>query len=93
MTEERAVYKVGSVNALNLFDDAFKLTIRTTKSEAYKAGAMAGIRKIIDGCSIESPYSEGEAEDDAFFAGVQEGLEISGQYLLTHPEAALRAAK
>lgn len=93
MTESKKMYKAGSAEALNLFEDAFKLTIRTNKSDEYKEGVMAGIRKLIDGRTIKSPYNEGEAKDDAFYSGVAEGLEIAQNFLIGKPEVALRAAK
>lgn len=81
MTEPTAFYRGGSETVIGLYDDAFLRTIRTNRSEAYKKGVFAGLKKGIDRVAFASPYMEGSAEDDAFFAGVDEGLKRAQNHL------------
>jgi len=49
---------------------------RLPRSEAYKAGCLAAIRRRLESASVACPYAEGTAEADAFFAGVEEGYDF-----------------
>ena len=63
------------MTAAQLFDSAFSHT-RTKRSEEYKAGVLALLRRRIDGVPVQCPYSEGTASFDAFYAGIEEGWAI-----------------
>lgn len=63
--------------AQQVFDKAFKPG-RAPRSEAYKQGVMVCLRVRLDGVQHTAcPYNEGTAESDAYFAGINEGRELS----------------
>jgi len=65
------------LNAQAVFDKAFK-KVRSPRSDAYKQGVMACLRVRIDGEQhMACPYAAGTAESDAYFAGVDEGRQLS----------------
>lgn len=63
--------------AQQVFDNAFRPG-REPRSEAYKQGVMACLRVRLDGMQYSPcPYKAGTAESDAYFAGIDEGRELS----------------
>lgn len=55
-----------------LFTAAFAVP-RDPRSTAYKAGVLAALKFRVDGRRIPRLYDPASAEDDAYYAGVQEG--------------------
>lgn len=55
-----------------LFTAAFAVP-RDPRSVAYKAGVLAALKFRIEGRRIPRLYDPASAEDDAYYAGVQEG--------------------
>lgn len=65
------------LTAQAVFDEAFKPG-RAPRSEAYKQGVLASLRVRIDRLpKVPCPYVVGTADSDAFFAGVEEGRDLS----------------
>lgn len=65
------------LTAQAVFDEAFKPG-RAPRSEAYKQGVLASLRVRIDRLPmVPCPYVDSTAESDAFFAGVEEGRDLS----------------
>jgi len=69
--------------ARELFDAAFTPdSTRTPRSNAYKAGVLAVLRRRVDrgpkGLDV-APYRRGSAEADAYWAGCAEGHQIADQ--------------
>lgn len=65
------------LTAQAVFDNAFRPG-RAPRSEAYKQGVLACLQVRIDGLKhANCPYAQGTAESDAYFAGVEEGRELS----------------
>lgn len=65
------------LRAQAVFDEAFKPG-RAPRSEAYKQGVLASLRVRIDRLpTVPCPYVVGTADSDAFFAGVEEGRDLS----------------
>lgn len=46
---------------------------RDPRSAAYKAGARALFARFLHGTAIRCAYPAGSAENDAFYAGIDEG--------------------
>lgn len=68
---------MSELTAQSVFEQAFK-PLRAPRSEAYKQGVLATLRVRIDKQQwVPCPYVEGTAESDAFFAGVEEGCDLS----------------
>lgn len=49
---------------------------RPRRSEAYRLGVQAKLRRDLERLAIDCQYREGTAEFDAFFAGIDEGRAI-----------------
>ena len=65
------------MTAQQVFDTAFR-AVRSPRSVAYKHGVMDCLRVRLDGVlHAACPYKEGTAEWDAYFAGVNEGRDLS----------------
>jgi hypothetical protein len=47
---------------------------KTPRSEAFKAGWVAGIKWKLYGVQVEFPYVVGTPQADAYFAGVDDGM-------------------
>ena len=63
--------------AQQLFDEHFTSnTMRTSRSAAYKRGALELWDRKIHGAVHEVPYKAGTAEFDAYFAGVDAAFNI-----------------
>lgn len=58
-----------------LFAAAFSVP-RDPRSPAYKQGVLAALKFRIEGRRIPKLYDPATAEDDAYYAGVQEGHAI-----------------
>lgn len=58
-----------------LMEKAFKGP-RNMRSKEFKEGAKACLNCMINNFHIESPYTTGTPQDDAFVAGLQEGHRI-----------------
>lgn len=48
-------------------------TPRDPRSDAYKAGTRALFAKRLKGIALTCPFAPGTAQNDAFYAGVDEG--------------------
>jgi hypothetical protein len=53
---------------------------RTPRSDPYKKGVMAALKCDMAMIDLRMPFAIGTAEADAWLAGVQEGLAISGKF-------------
>ena len=62
-----------------LFDAAFNVP-RDLRSDAYKMGCLATLRFRVEGQRMDSPFDEGTAESDAWYAGTAEGHAIWRHY-------------
>lgn len=67
-----AVSLTTGATADQLFTAAFAVP-RDPRSAAYKAGVLAALKFRIEGRRIPKLYDPASAEDDAYYAGVQEG--------------------
>jgi len=64
-----------TLTAQQLFDREFSRP-RTKRSEEFKAGVLALLRRRIHGIVTQCPYTEGTVAFDAFFSGIEEGWRI-----------------
>lgn len=67
--------QVAGPTADELFAAAFNQP-RDPRSAAYKQGVLASLKFRIEGRRIPKLYDPATAEDDAYYAGVQEGHAI-----------------
>lgn len=58
-------------SAQEMFNAAFAVQ-RSPRSPEYKAGVLAHLRFALKETGIQNPYTEGTAQSDAWYAGVQE---------------------